>query len=137
MHLNVNGADSKNIPVVSHRILLQDQCIAFVVSSLVLLTLKSRLDINEELIRKNLFLAWLFSFSGLLTGMIWAQFAWGAYWSCDPKEIATLGLFTLVCFSTLIYNQNKKISQILLLMAFIVIVMNIIITVSSLGLHSY
>lgn len=26
-----------------------------------------------------------FSFMGLLTGMIWAKFTWGAYWTNDPK----------------------------------------------------
>jgi len=110
---------------------------AFIVSSLILITIQSRLDVSDEIVRKNLYLAWLFNFTGLLTGMIWAQFAWGAYWSWDPKEIATLGLFTLVCFSTLIYDQSKKFSQILLLIALVVIVMNITITLSSLGLHSY
>ena len=110
---------------------------AFIVSSLILITIQSRLDVSDELVRKNLYLAWLFNFTGLLTGMIWAQFAWDAYWSWDPKEIATLGLFTLVCFSTLIYDQSKKFSQILLLIALVVIVMNITITLSSLGLHSY
>ncbi|MBI1183981.1 ABC transporter permease [bacterium] len=28
----------------------------------------------------------LFGFLGLTTGMIWAQFTWGAWWSFDPKQ---------------------------------------------------
>jgi len=110
---------------------------AFIVSSLILITIQSRLDVSDELVRKNLYLALLFNFTGLLTGMIWAQFAWGAYWSWGPKEIATLGLFTLVCFSTLTYGQSKKLLQTLLLISLVVIILNITITLSSLGLHSY
>ena len=34
--------------------------------------------------------AWTFTLAGLVSGMIWAQIAWGAYWSWDPKESATL-----------------------------------------------
>jgi cytochrome c biogenesis factor len=29
---------------------------------------------------------WVFTFLGLATGMLWAQTAWGSYWSWDPKE---------------------------------------------------
>ena len=36
---------------------------------------------------------WVFTFLGLLTGMIWAQMAWGSYWSWDLKENLTLVLF--------------------------------------------
>lgn len=28
----------------------------------------------------------LFGFMGIVTGMIWAQFTWGAWWSFDPKQ---------------------------------------------------
>lgn len=28
----------------------------------------------------------LFGFLGITTGMIWAQFTWGAWWSFDPKQ---------------------------------------------------
>ena len=39
-------------------------------------------------------LAWAFTLAGLITGMIWAQIAWGRYWGWDPKETATLLLFS-------------------------------------------
>ena len=41
-------------------------------------------------------LSWALNFLSLVTGMIWAQMAWGAYWSWDPKETATLILFLFV-----------------------------------------
>lgn len=39
-------------------------------------------------------LAWLFTFLGLITGIIWAQLAWNSFWSLDPKETMTLILFS-------------------------------------------
>lgn len=36
-------------------------------------------------------------FIGLFTGMIWARFTWGAYWSGDPKQIFTaIGLLLYI-----------------------------------------
>ena len=35
------------------------------------------------------FSAWLLTLLGLVTGMLWAQIAWGTYWSWDPKETMT------------------------------------------------
>ena len=46
--------------------------------------------------QRSLFLAWLFTVLGLVSGMIWAQAAWGALWSWDPKETATLILFIIL-----------------------------------------
>src|SRR3972149_10578952 len=55
--------------------------------------------------------AWLFTFLGLVTGMIWAQIAWGSYWSWDPKETLTLLLFVAVSASlTLHYEKNLKLA---------------------------
>ena len=32
----------------------------------------------------------VFTFGALFAGMIWAHFAWGAWWSWDPKEVGSL-----------------------------------------------
>lgn len=40
--------------------------------------------------------SWFFSLLGLITGMIWAQTAWGSYWSWDPKETLTLLYFVIM-----------------------------------------
>jgi ABC-type transport system involved in cytochrome c biogenesis permease subunit len=50
---------------------------------------------------------WLFTFLGLLTGMIWAQLAWGSYWSWDPKEIMTLVLFLTTSAGQTAYFEKK------------------------------
>ena len=52
-------------------------------------------------------LVWLFTFLGLLTGMLWAQLALGSYWSWDPKEIMTLTLFLTVSLGQLLYFEKK------------------------------
>ena len=44
--------------------------------------------------------AWIFTLAGLVTGMLWAQLAWGTFWSWDPKETLTLLLFIALSAST-------------------------------------
>ncbi len=50
--------------------------------------------------------AWIFTFLGLLTGMLWAQTAWGSYWTWDPKETMTLILFLAVSASLVAYYEK-------------------------------
>jgi len=51
--------------------------------------------------------AWLFTLLGLATGMLWAQLAWGTYWSWDPKETMTLALFLSISGSLLAYYEKR------------------------------
>jgi ABC-type transport system involved in cytochrome c biogenesis permease subunit len=50
---------------------------------------------------------WLFTFLGLLTGMLWAQWAWGSYWSWDPKETLTLALFLAVSAGQVAFFEKR------------------------------
>jgi ABC-type transport system involved in cytochrome c biogenesis permease subunit len=50
--------------------------------------------------------AWAFTLLGLVSGMLWAQFAWGSYWSWDPKETMTLVLFLTLSGSLLAYYEG-------------------------------
>ena len=43
----------------------------------------------------------LFGILGMLTGMVWAKFTWGAYWSGDPKQNAS-AIALLIYFAYLI-----------------------------------
>jgi ABC-type transport system involved in cytochrome c biogenesis permease subunit len=52
------------------------------------------------------FAAWMFTLLGLVTGMVWAQIAWGSYWSWDPKETLTLLLFAAVSANLVLYYEN-------------------------------
>jgi heme exporter protein C len=39
----------------------------------------------------------MFYFLGLLTGMLWAKFTWGDFWSGDPKQNSAAIAFLLYC----------------------------------------
>lgn len=39
----------------------------------------------------------LFSFLGLITGMVWAKYQWGAAWSGDPKQNGTAMAILIYC----------------------------------------
>ena len=44
----------------------------------------------------------LFGVLGMISGMIWAKFTWGAYWSGDPKQnAAAVGLLIYFAYSIL------------------------------------
>ena len=47
----------------------------------------------EQYARTGLF----FGVLGLLTGMVWAKYTWGAFWSGDPKQIGTLIALLIYC----------------------------------------
>ena len=56
--------------------------------------------------------AWLLTLSGLVTGMLWAQIAWGTYWSWDPKETMTLLLFLSVSgYLVAYYEQYTELTK--------------------------
>jgi len=86
---------------------------------------------------KILYLMWLFNFAGLATGMIWAQMAWGSYWSWDPKESITLLIFILTSLAALLYEKNSQISILLLSISSIFIFLNILISFSNFSIHGY
>ena len=48
------------------------------------------LDMLEVLIYQSTALGFIFLAMGIMTGSVWAHYAWGSYWSWDPKEIWSL-----------------------------------------------
>jgi cytochrome c-type biogenesis protein CcsB len=48
------------------------------------------LQVCDELLRRSLFVGFTSMSLTIVTGALWAQQAWGRYWSWDPKETATL-----------------------------------------------
>lgn len=114
---------------------------AFIIFSLFLIIgefRKSKPSRWNKYCRVILYLAWIFTLIGLATGMLWAQLAWGAYWTWDPKETVTLIIFILVCLSILSHESGmKKITLIMLIISIFTILVNIMITLGNFGLHSY
>jgi cytochrome c-type biogenesis protein CcsB len=62
------------------------------------------LDIMDTLSYKALTLGWPLFTLGMITGSIWANSAWGTYWSWDPKE--TWSLITWVIYLVLLHLRT-------------------------------
>ncbi|MGA1792848.1 MAG: cytochrome c biogenesis protein CcsA [Thermoplasmatota archaeon] len=96
-------------------------------------------EVKEKDLRISLTIAWWLTFLGLVTGMIWAQLAWGSFWSWDPKETATLFVFLTLTAAFLL--NMRKVNIKLVVLALVVNVLTVIATVSvsfvDIGLHSF
>jgi cytochrome c-type biogenesis protein CcsB len=63
-------------------------------------------DLLEEIISRSLRIGYpLFTIGALFAGAIWAQYAWGRFWSWDPKETGSLVLWL---YYTLLLHQNVR-----------------------------
>ena len=51
----------------------------------------------------KIFQVWLF---GIISGAVWANEAWGSYWSWDPKE--TWALITWIVFAIYLHSRLLK-----------------------------
>lgn len=93
---------------------------------------------DKKIVRNSGIIAWVFTFLGLVTGMIWAQIAWGSYWSWDPKETLTLALFMSLSLAEVAYFENHpKISKSLILIACVLTIITALSSFIIAGLHSY
>jgi ABC-type transport system involved in cytochrome c biogenesis permease subunit len=103
-----------------------------------LFTISLFLARREGRIRLFGFAAWLLTLLGLLTGMVWAQIAWGSYWSWDPKETLTLVLFVSVSASVVAYSEKKhKLASAISLLSCILTVITASSSFILAGLHSF
>ena len=82
--------------------------------------------------------ALLFTLLGLITGMIWAQIAWGSYWTWDIKETMTLFLFIVFTISAISFFERKsRVTNWLLIFSCLIVVINILNSFVVSGLHSF
>jgi ABC-type transport system involved in cytochrome c biogenesis permease subunit len=82
--------------------------------------------------------AWTFSLLGLITGMIWAQIAWGSYWSWDPKETLTLIFFLSVSASQMsFFEKNLKLTKGISILSCILSMVTLSSSYILSGLHSF
>ena len=90
-------------------------------------------------LRISLWIAWGLTLMGLITGMIWAYFAWGSPWSFDPKETATLLVFITLTGAFLLNLLRSRFvwQTVFLLVNLAIIIWTVSISFLSLGLHSY
>lgn len=78
---------------------------------------------------------------GILSGSVWANEAWGSYWSWDPKEtwsLITWIIYAIYLHLRLTYNWNNVKSAILATVGFFVIWICFLgVNFVAKGLHSY
>ncbi len=78
---------------------------------------------------------------GIITGALWADLAWGSYWSWDPKE--TWSLITWIVYAILIHNRltigwrGRKTAYMMIAGFLSVLVTFIGVNLFLGGLHSY
>jgi len=60
----------------------------------------------EELTHQMVVFGFLFLTTGIITGAVWANSAWGRYWGWDPKE--TWSLITWFIYATLLHARLMR-----------------------------
>jgi cytochrome c-type biogenesis protein CcsB len=65
-----------------------------------------KLDVLDELTHRMVLFGFLFLTAGIITGAIWANTAWGTYWSWDPKE--TWSLITWFIYATVLHARLMR-----------------------------
>jgi cytochrome c-type biogenesis protein CcsB len=64
------------------------------------------LAVLDALIYQSAALGFVFLAIGIITGSVWAHYAWGAYWSWDPKE--TWSLITWLVYAILLHARYVR-----------------------------
>jgi len=64
------------------------------------------LNVLDELTYQMIMFGFLFLTIGIITGAVWANSAWGTYWSWDPKE--TWSLITWFIYATLLHARLMR-----------------------------
>jgi cytochrome c-type biogenesis protein CcsB len=64
------------------------------------------LDILDEIIYKGNAVGFLLLGIGIITGAVWANYAWGSYWSWDPKE--TWSLITWFIYAAFLHARLTR-----------------------------
>ncbi len=60
----------------------------------------------DELMYQSATLGFIFLTLGIITGSVWAHYAWGSYWSWDPKE--TWSLITWLIYALMLHARNVR-----------------------------
>jgi cytochrome c-type biogenesis protein CcsB len=63
-------------------------------------------DAVEELLHQSVVLGFVLLSLGIVTGSVWAQYAWGSYWSWDPKE--TWSLITWIVYALMLHARSVR-----------------------------
>lgn len=61
------------------------------------------LDVTDNIVYKTVVIGFVLLALGIVTGAAWADFAWGSYWSWDPKE--TWSLITWLVYAAFLHSR--------------------------------
>jgi len=64
------------------------------------------LSVLDDIIHKSMVLGFIWLTAGIITGAIWANSAWGTYWSWDPKE--TWSLITWFVYAITLHARYTR-----------------------------
>ena len=64
------------------------------------------LESLDEIVYKTIAIGFLLLSIGIITGAVWANYAWGSYWSWDPKE--TWSLITWLVYAAFIHARLTR-----------------------------
>jgi cytochrome c-type biogenesis protein CcsB len=98
------------------------------------------LQILDTLIYQSTALGFVFLTIGIMTGSIWAHYAWGSYWSWDPKEtwsLITWLIYAIMLHSRYVRGWRGKRLAILALIGFACVLFTYLGVNYLPGLHSY
>lgn len=98
-------------------------------------------EVLEEVNYRSVMVGFPMLSAGILTGAVWAHYAWGSYWSWDPKEtwsLITWIVYALFLHARLVQGWKGKRIAVLSIIGFMSVIftyfgVNFILS----GLHSY
>lgn len=64
------------------------------------------LKVVDDIVHKSLIFGFLWLSAGIITGAVWANSAWGTYWSWDPKE--TWSIITWFIYAAALHFRFTK-----------------------------
>ena len=112
--------------------------VGYIIIFLFALLIIKKGNFSKKITRTSGLAAWILTFLGLLTGMFWAQVAWGSYCSWDPKETMTLVMFLALSAQQVAYFEKKqKATRWLSKISCILVILTGVITFIISGLHSF
>ncbi|MCF8053707.1 MAG: c-type cytochrome biogenesis protein CcsB [Deltaproteobacteria bacterium] len=97
-------------------------------------------ELTEQLMYTTAAFGFVLLTIGIITGSIWAHYAWGSYWSWDPKEVWSLItwlVYVVMLHSRYVRGWGGKKMAIFALIGFVCVIITYLGVNYLPGLHSY